>query len=110
MKYIFEQNKKPELTERITLSNIKGFIQGYSQLLLKSISEFIYPRYRWEQIVYRRIKAEECMNLGDCKVCGCEMLGKTMEDRPCEGGCYPEMKDGSTWNKFKEENKIKLFK
>ena len=110
MKYISEQSKKPGLIERITLDNVKGFIQGYSQLFLKWLSERIYPRYRWEQIVYRRTKSAICMDIGECEECGCEMIGKTMEDRPCEGGCYPEMKNCSSWNNYKIEKNIKLFK
>jgi hypothetical protein len=111
MKNIFKKRERLNSYERpaeITLENIRGFIQGYWNLFRKRLSNWIFSDFKKEQVIYRRIQAKECMELGECKVCGCEMIGKTMEDRACEGGCYPEMMNSSTWNIFKQD--INIFK
>ena len=56
-----------------------------------------------------------CWESGYCIVCGCDILGKTMEDRGCSAEdvgdfpCYLPMMDQETWEKFKLDNQIKLF-
>jgi len=48
-------------------------------------------------------------------ICGCEILGKTMEDRACaneeigEEPCYPEMMTKEDWRAYKINNQIKIF-
>lgn len=83
------------------------------------------PSYLYEQIIWRRTmvkeKSPECWEKGHCIVCGCEIIGKTMEDRACSISevpemladniqpCYPEMMKEEQWEKYKIDNKIKLF-
>jgi hypothetical protein len=61
-----------------------------------------------------------CWKRGTCQVCGCDILGKTMEDRACSISehpellerrepCYPEMMSKEDWEKYKSINNIKLF-
>jgi hypothetical protein len=79
-------------------------------------------RHIYEQIIWRRIKvmdnSPKCWQSGHCIVCGCEILGKTMEDRGCSASespelnispCYPDMMSKKEWNQYKITNNIKLF-
>jgi hypothetical protein len=74
---------------------------------------FDIPSYMYEQIIWRRIQvailSPECWESGNCIQCGCEIMGKTMEDRMCEYGCYPEMMPKDVWKKYKLDNNIKIF-
>ena len=51
-------------------------------------------------------KAPECMEEGECRICGCDINGKVFEDRRCEGLCYPVMMNAGEWEDFKKTNKI----
>lgn len=102
----------------LSLSNIKAVIQAYFRKA-KLISGFSLPSHIYEQIIWRRTQvmetSPECWRDGTCKVCGCEILGKTMEDRGCEASkvmlpeCYPDMMDEITWKLYKKNHDIKLF-
>ena len=85
---------------------------------------FELPIHVYEQIIWRRISVKSqspmCWYTGACKVCGCDILGKTMEDRACSISehpdllkkrepCYPAMMSESEWKAFKKDKKIKLF-
>ena len=77
------------------------------------------PNHVWEQTIWRRNqvkeKSPECWEKGYCTVCGCDIIGKTYEDRACskeelnEEPCYPAMMDKETWKEYKKSNNIKLF-
>ena len=98
---------------KLTLSNIKGFLQALYRKG-REISGFKLPSHVYEQIIWRRTEvarvSPECWESNSCKVCGCDVLGKTMEDRSCEGFCYPEMMGEGEWDKYKKMNNINLFK
>lgn len=110
-----EQSK--ELTKKLKLSlpNIKGFLQGN------------YRKFKWEVLklpieidkkeqINRRFhlvseNSPECLQKGEC-YCGCGMPEKLYEDRGCEGWeegkktkpCYPDMMNKEDWEKYKTEN------
>lgn len=78
----------------------------------------------YEQIIWRRVMVKEyspmCWYKGSCKVCGCDILGKTMEDRACSitehpdlmakrKPCYPAMMNEKEWQRYKIINNVKLF-
>lgn len=102
--------KKP----KISFKNILGVFQFLKRSKLKN-KNFIN-----EQIIWRRVEViknePECWESGHCIVCGCEILGKTMEDRGCsaievgEKQCYPDMMNKNEWEKYKLDNNINLFK
>lgn len=83
------------------------------------IDGFSVPQHIYEQIIWRRTEviavSPSCWDTGTCRVCGCEILGKTMEDRECsaaevgEKSCYPVMMKKDEWEKYKLSNHIKLF-
>lgn len=97
---------------KVTPRNILAVIQAYYRKG-RQLAGFDLPKHIYEQIIWRRTQvialSPQCWTEGACTVCGCEILGKTMEDRGCEGPCYPEMMDKDTWKKFKTDNNIKLF-
>lgn len=118
------------LTKKIQVIKPASFlswknIKAVFQASLRSMDGLDLEQHVYEQIVWRRTqvmsKSPECWKQGYCKVCGCEILGKTMEDRACgisevpemiyEGiePCFPAMMDQATWEKYKKKNLIKLF-
>jgi hypothetical protein len=107
--------KKEELQvknpARITLRNVWAVIQAFFRKKRRGLGGFDLPDHLYEQIFWRRTVADPiCWNQGVCKECGCEMIGKTMEDRGCDGKCYPDMMNKSEWKEFKQVHNIKLFK
>lgn len=104
---------------KLTWKNIKAVSQAWLRHKQRTIAGFDLEEHIWEQIVWRRVqvkeKSPECWDSGYCIICGCEILGKTMEDRECsnseigEEPCYPEMMDKETWQQYKINNQIKIF-
>lgn len=103
---------------KINLRNVFAVVQAFlrkfrQQLTIGGIS---LPQHQWEQIVWRRIevrkKSYNCWRRGHCTFCGCDILGKTMEDRGCENPdklCYPPMMDKATWEQYKQDHDVKFF-
>ena len=89
---------------KITLSNIKGFIQGNFRKILNDFGEL--PNHIKEQAIWRlnlvKEKSPECYNTDKCVKCGCQVSAKVFEDRPCESkpSCYPEMMTKEQWENF----------
>jgi len=100
---------------KLTFRNTLAVIQAFFRRKRRNLGGFDLPSHIYEQIIYRRIqvinKSPKCWLSGNCIQCGCEILGKTMEDRGCENSpyCYPEMMKEDEWEKYKKSNKIKLF-
>lgn len=109
---------------KITWSNVKAVIQAFFRRARK-MAGFELPTHVYEQIIWRRTEVRYnspiCWYTGTCKVCGCEILGKTMEDRACSISehpdlldkrppCYPAMMEEKEWESYKEKKDIKLFK
>ena len=79
----------------------------------KSTSKFLdNPKHIDEQSIWRlseiKRKSPNCINQMHCVMCGCEINEKSFESSGCEEGCYPEMMDKKTWEKFKKDNKIEI--
>jgi hypothetical protein len=96
-----------------TLRNIYAVLQAWFRQKRRSIAGMELSDHMYEQIIYRRtqvmLNSPKCWRKGDCLLCGCELLGKTMEDRACEGGCYPEMMNAGDWATYKKLYNINLF-
>lgn len=96
---------------KITLSNIKAFLQGYSRLYYDKLVGL--PEYIQEQIEYRRSKCEDCVEEGHetegpghCKECGCGLPGKWFVTRSCNGGKrFPDLMGEEKWKKFKKNGR-----
>lgn len=103
----------------LSFANIKAVIQAWWRKRRMQIDGFELEQHIFEQIIWRRTRVIEisplCWSEGVCNVCGCEILGKTMEDRPCSANdvalpqCYPAMMNKKEWEQYKLDNKIKLF-
>lgn len=98
---------------KLTLRNVWAVIQAWFRQKRRSLDGFDLPDHLYEQIIWRRTRVIErspvCWEENQCVVCGCEVIGKTMEDRGCDGGCYPEMMPKDKWKAYKELFDIKLF-
>lgn len=103
----------------MTWQNIRAVIQSWWRKG-RQVAGFDLPIHVYEQIIWRRCQvitiSPECWDSGQCKVCGCDILGKTMEDRECSASempgmnpCYPAMMNEQTWKKYKTKLNIKLF-
>lgn len=107
---------KSDKPVKITWSNIKAVIQSLFRQAKRNISGFELEDHLYEQIIWRRTQvsliSSVCWRKGFCRHCGCEILGKTMEDRACSNEanpCYPAMMTQEEWKIFKTNNNIKLF-
>ena len=94
--------KKPQ----ITIKNIKSFLEGNFQLVLKELN--LQPKHIQEQIAYRRlICANDCAVTNKCVVCGCDFKGKTSVVESCnKGERFPDLMNNLEWHQFKKENNI----
>ncbi len=108
-----KQNKFVRNPAKITLRNIYAVIQAWFRKKRRGLGGFDLPDHLYEQIIWRRTrvieKSPKCWEQGSCVECGCEIIGKTMEDRGCEGYCYPFMMNEGEWKVFKKLHDIKLF-
>ena len=108
-----------EKPAKITLRNIWAVLQAFFRQKRRNLGGFDLPAHQYEQIIWRRTqvieKSPACWKLGSCQVCGCEIIGKTMEDRGCSAPevgreqCYPDMMTKEEWVTYKIKNNIKLF-
>lgn len=125
MKHNISSLQKAERPAKITWANIKAIIQAFFRKKRRMIAGFELSAHIYEQIIWRRTRVQYsspiCWYSGNCRICGCEILGKTMEDRGCalsehpdlsekREPCYPPMMKKDEWELYKEKNNIKLFK
>lgn len=106
--------KKLANPAKITLKNIKKFLQGnYYKLVMKVpyLTARLVKASRVEQMAWRRtqvaIKSPECFSTGTC-FCGCDVEGLIAADAACEQEmkCFPEMMTHEEWKEFKTKNRI----
>ena len=100
--------KRKTFKKAATLSkeNVKGFLQGHLRAIKSEYN--LLPTYIQEQAAWRLTKAKkECVEKDQCQACGCfPMYDKVLEDRQCEGNCYPHMMTRKEWALFKLNNNI----
>lgn len=116
--HLFQGKIKTIKQAKITPRNVLAVVQAWFRQS-KQMAGFSLPDHIYEQIIWRRVQvallSPECWRAGYCKVCGCDILGKTMEDRACsaeeigKAPCYPAMMTRKQWTKYKIDNDIKLF-
>jgi hypothetical protein len=52
---------------------------------------------------------DECVDLGYCVYCGCDIPGKLYVKDSCNGGeRFPDLMNKKDWEKFKLDNEINL--
>lgn len=91
---------------KITLNNIKSFIEGNTQMLLDGLG--LKEDYYKEQIAYRQLMCkDDCVPKGACKYCGCSLPGKFYATKSCNNGIkFPDLMEEEEWNNFKIKNGI----
>lgn len=104
---------KPSNPAKITLHNIKRFVQGwYRFLLFRYFSEDgadlkLLKKHQAEQFKWRlRVMNPECLENKACVICGCQTPQLQMSGEACEGKCYPDMMNAQQWEDYKKENQI----
>ena len=90
---------------KITLSKIKQYIEGNTQMMLDQMG--MKPTHYQEQIAYRMLKCSDCLEAGKCNVCGCSVPGKLYVAASCNNGKrFPDLMSESDWLIYKKENEI----
>ena len=92
---------------KITLRNILQYIEGNTRLLGDMIH--LLPHHEKEQVIYRsQICKAECLSVGYCIQCGCDLPGKFYVKKSCNLDRFPDMMSKTDWEKFKLDNQIIL--
>jgi hypothetical protein len=93
---------------KITLKNIGQFIEGNIKMLGDKMH--LLADHEKEQVAYRAlICKDECVELGYCVYCGCDIPGKLYVKKSCNGGeRFPDLMNKPDWDKFKKDNRIIL--
>jgi hypothetical protein len=91
---------------KITLKNIKHYIEGNLKMLGDKIH--LLSEHEKEQVAYRAmICKDDCVELGYCAYCGCDVPGKLYVKESCNfGERFPNLMNKSDWEKFKLDNGI----
>lgn len=96
---------------KVNYINIKAYIQGHVRewLFYSKRLNWLIPLHIFEQINYRIfVMNGTCYSNGECVECGCPTPALQMADKPCDGACYPEMKDSTDWEIYKRVNSIEF--
>jgi len=94
------------MKQKITLHNIKSFLEGNGQRVLEELK--LQPLHIQQQIVYRRlICKDDCAKQDKCIKCGCDFKGKTSVRESCNPERFPDLMSKIEWDKYKETNGIK---
>lgn len=93
---------------KITPKKIFQFIEGNLKMLGDHMH--LLPKHEREQVLYRsEICKEDCMTLGYCVYCGCNIPGKLYVTESCNlGERFPDMMSAEEWEKYKLENSIEI--
>lgn len=61
-----------------------------------------------EQVAYRMLICQPCMETGQCEVCGCSVPGKLYVKESCnKGEKFPDLMGKVDWDKYKIQYDIK---
>ncbi|CAB4175557.1 hypothetical protein UFOVP1247_216 [uncultured Caudovirales phage] len=93
---------------KITLKNIGQFIEGNIKMLGDKMH--LLSDHEKEQVAYRAlICRDECIELGYCVYCGCDIPGKLYVKQSCNSGeRFPDLMAKQEWEQFKQDNQINL--
>jgi hypothetical protein len=90
----------------ITWNNVYQFLEGNIKMLGDKLD--MLPIHIKEQVLFRSKKCEnDCMKLGYCVHCGCDVPGKLYVKESCNNGSrFPDLMEKEDWEKYKKENNI----
>lgn len=90
------------MKHKITLHNIKSFLEGNGQRVLEGLQ--LQPQHIQEQIAYRRLSCkDDCEVNGECIKCGCDFKGKTSVRESCNPERFPDLMSNLEWIKYKND-------
>lgn len=93
------------MSKKITLNNIKQYLEGNTQLMLDGLG--LKPEYFREQIAYRMLQCPDCISNKSCKYCGCDVPGKFYVEESCNNGKrFPDIMNEKEWREYKIKYKI----
>ena len=96
--------KKPR--PKVTINMVRQYIEGNLKMLGDKLN--IIPKHEKEQVLYRaEICKGDCVKLGYCVNCGCDLPGKFYVKASCSKR-FPDMMDAESWNEYKIENDITI--
>jgi hypothetical protein len=93
---------------KITPKKVMQFIEGNLKMLGDQLH--LLPEHEKEQVMYRAaICKEECLTLGYCVYCGCDVPGKLYVRESCNGGeRFPNIMPKQEWEEYKKEKEITI--
>ena len=93
---------------KITPKKILQFIEGNIKMLGDKFH--LLPDHEKEQVMYRlQICKDECVQLGYCIYCGCDIPGKLYVKESCNNEeRFPNIMPKTDWEDFKKLNNIIL--
>lgn len=89
---------------KITPTKILQFIEGNLKLLGDKI--YLLSNHEKEQVAYRSlICKDDCVKLGYCIYCGCDLPGKFYVKKSCNNGeRFPDLMPKKEWDEYKIKN------
>lgn len=93
------------LKGEVPLVDVYYYIQGSTRYkLYYSKASFLIREHIKEQIAFRiLVMNRECLNNGECVICGCQTTALQMCNKSCDGDCYPPMMSKLKWLYFQSE-------
>lgn len=90
------------MSKEINSKNIKNFIEGKTNQVLSSLD--LKPESFIEQIRYRKSLCSDCLEVGQCKHCGCSLPGRFYTTESCnKGERFPDIMSDQEWSEFKKQ-------
>jgi hypothetical protein len=95
------------MDKKIKFKDIANYIEGNTKQVVDKFD--LLPKYKKEQVEWRKSICSDCMIEGKCKYCGCSVPGKLYVKKSCnDGERFPDMMDELEWNYYKKINNIKI--
>ena len=97
------------MKKKITFKNILYFIEGNIKMLGDTFH--LLPLHEKEQVIWRsQICSDDCMKLGYCIYCGCDVPGKLYVNDSCNGGDrFPNLMTKKEWEQYKIDHNITII-
>lgn len=90
---------------RITIKNIKAYIEGNSKMFLSKVG--FQAEHLKEQVAYRALMCkDDCVPQGYCQKCYCDLPGKHYVAESCNPERFPDLMSAKEWEEFKKQNNI----
>jgi hypothetical protein len=90
------------------IKDVYSFVEGNIKMLGDRLN--ILPAHEKEQVIYRSLICKnDCLALGYCRYCGCDVPGKLYVTKSCnDGELFPDIMNKEDWEKYKVENNIEI--